>query len=100
MADKPKSKPKAKSAAKAKGAKPAPAAGKTAKKAGKATNGGKGAKKTKPSAPAPAKNYYVSFAIVPAEIHDAPPAGIEFIELPSFDEARERLLDHLIETIE
>jgi hypothetical protein len=93
--------------------KPAPAgkkaAAKATKKAGKPT-----AAKSEPSKPAKAKaaktkttppadvaTYYVSYAIVPAAIHDAPPAaGGPFAEFSSFDEAREGLLEHLIELIE
>ncbi len=52
-----------------------------------------------PAAPE-AESYYVSFTLLPAGIHNAAPAGAEFIELPSFHQARERLVEHLIETIE
>ncbi len=80
MADKPKAKTKAKTASKPKKeAKPAaPVAGKAGKKvakpAGKA-EAAKSAKKTKPAPAAPdtSEAYYVSF-VVPAQIHDAPPA--------------------------
>lgn len=107
MADKPKAKPKAKTPSKPKKeAKPvAPAAGKAGKKAAKPagkTEGGKSAKKTQPAAAAPASSetYYVSF-VVPAQIHDAPPATSgPFAEFSSFDEAREQLLEHLIEIID
>ncbi len=98
MADKPKAKPKAKSPAKPKKeAKPAaPAASKTARKAAKPAKGGK---KAKPAAePSSAETYYVSF-LVPAEIHEAPPAT-SFAEFASFEAAREGLLEHLIEMIE
>ena len=103
MADKPKAKSKAKPASKPKKeAKPATAAvGKAPKKAAKAA-AGKSAKKSKPAATAPAEaeTYYVSFALVPAEIHDAPPPAASFAEFGSFDDARERLLEHLIEMID
>jgi hypothetical protein len=100
MADKPKSKPKAKPAAKAKKAKPAEPAKKAAKPAKVAKSAAKATKKAAESAAPEAESYYVSFTLLPAGIHNAAPAGAEFIELPSFDEARERLVEHLIETIE
>jgi hypothetical protein len=102
MAEKPKSKTKSASRSKAKAAKPAPAAAKPTKKATKATSAAKSVKKSKPAAPpVAAEAYYVSFAIVPAEIHDAPPStGLPFAEFSSFEAAREHLLDHLLELIE
>lgn len=101
MADKSKAKSKAKPTAK-KAAKPAtPAAGKAAKKTAKSPSGGKPAKKARPAPLAVTdETYYLSLTLVPAGIHATAPAGGEFVELPSFDAARERLVEHLIETIE
>ena len=104
MAEKPKAKAKSKAkpttaskkAAKAskKTTKPAPA--NSEKKAAKAK-----AAKSKPAPPADVETYYVTYAIVPAAIHEAPPAAeVPFVEFASFDEAREGLLEHLIEVIE
>jgi hypothetical protein len=116
MADKPKPKNaargKAKSAkpAASKAAKPAEAAAAPAKK-GKASKAGASkppkakagkASATQSQAQLPGtETYYVYTEVLPIEIRDTPPSGqTRFVEFSSFDDAREHLLEHLIELIE
>ncbi len=128
MADK--SKPKTASRAKAKAAKPADAkpvkAAESAstppktpagKKAGKATKVGErqtgrgqsrqvcrqcGSRQEGEARRTPAgETYYVYTEVLPIEIRDTPPSGeTQFVEFSSFDDARDHLLEHLIELIE
>lgn len=84
---------------------PAKAAGKSAKAAGK---GAKPTRKSKPEVAAAAthvepsvETYYFCSGVLPLEIRTTPPeGGIQFVEFSSFSDARDHLLDQLIELIE
>ena len=74
-------------------------AGKAKAKAGKAAESSAAAKKPKPEAVG--ETYYVYTEVLPIEIRDTPPIGeTRFVEFSSFDDARDHLLEHLIELIE